>query len=241
MSAVAIAIGGSALIGYMASQNAASAQEDAANNATNAQLGMYNTSLQQQQPFRESGLNALNQLNQQLPELTRGFTMADFQNDPGYQFQLQQGQQAIERSAAARGGGIGGSGTAKSLLGYSQGLAAQDYQNAFNRFNTTQSNTYNRLANMAGLGQSASNVNSQNAMTTGAQVGQNIQAAGNAQAAGYVGGANAIQNGVNSGVNNWMSQQYLNQLNGAGTQYGSNPTANWQPTQLQMPNVGGSY
>jgi uncharacterized protein YjbJ (UPF0337 family) len=65
--------------------------------------------------------------------------------DPGAQFRMQQGQQALERSAAAHGGSLGG-GALKELANYSQGLASQEYQNAFNRWDTTRNTTLKSLA-----------------------------------------------------------------------------------------------
>lgn len=54
------------------------------------------------------------------------------QNDPGYQFRLQQGQQALERSAAAKGTLLTG-GTLRDVQDYAQGLASNEYQNVYNR------------------------------------------------------------------------------------------------------------
>ena len=59
-------------------------------------------------------------------------TQEDIQIDPGYAWRLQQGQQAIERSAAARGNYLSG-GTARALEDYAQGQASQEYQNAYTR------------------------------------------------------------------------------------------------------------
>jgi hypothetical protein len=64
--------------------------------------------------------------------LDQGPMRVDMAADPGYQFRLQQGEQAIMRSAAARGGRLGG-GTLQALLAHGQGLASQEYGNAFNR------------------------------------------------------------------------------------------------------------
>lgn len=49
-----------------------------------------------------------------------------FQTSPGYDFQLDQGLQAIDRSAAARGNLASGA-TLKALQGYGQNLANQEY------------------------------------------------------------------------------------------------------------------
>lgn len=240
-----VVVGGAAVVGSViaanASRDAASTQADAANNASNAMLNQNNLSRQDIQPWVNSGRNALDQLNQQMPDLTRSFSLADFRQDPGYQFNLQQGQQAIERSAAARGGGIGGGATTASLMDYSQGLAGQQYQNAFNNFNTNQSNRFNRLQSVATNGQAAVQGQNQQGAQVAAGVGQNMVGAANAQAAGTVGQANAINNGIGQTTNTWMQQQMLNRLAPVQQQPGSygssysNPTTGWNPQQLAMP------
>lgn len=142
--------------------------------------------------------------------------------DPGWQFRLQQGQKALESSAAARGGALGGA-ALKSLSRYSQdyasseydkvyGRAKNEYDTAFNVFQTNQANRYNRLANLAGVGQTAAaqlgsegsaaagNVTN-NLITTGTNLANLATGAGNARASGYVGSANAWGQGLN-GVGN---------------------------------------
>jgi len=61
--------------------------------------------------------------------------------DPGYQWRLEQGEKGLHRGGAARGGLLSG-GMVSDIIKYNQGFAAQEYQNA-----------YNRIANIAGLGQ----------------------------------------------------------------------------------------
>lgn len=56
----------------------------------------------------------------------------DLINDPGFQFRLQQGREALEGSAAARGT-LRTGGTLQGILDYGQDLASQEYGNAFNR------------------------------------------------------------------------------------------------------------
>ena len=65
------------------------------------------------------------------------FTMADFQADPSYQFRMDQGMKALQNSAAAKGGLLGGN-TLKGIQDYSQGLASTEYGNAYNRFTQNQ-------------------------------------------------------------------------------------------------------
>jgi len=69
----------------------------------------------------------------------------DFEADPGYQFRLKQGQNAIEGSAAARGGLFSGA-AGRQLQDYTQGLASQEYGTAYNRARNayTQDRTFGR-------------------------------------------------------------------------------------------------
>jgi hypothetical protein len=59
-------------------------------------------------------------------------TLADAMNEPGYQFRAQAGQDALERSAAARGV-LRTGGTLKDLTEYGQNFASSEYSNVFNR------------------------------------------------------------------------------------------------------------
>lgn len=105
-----------------------------------------------------------------------------FKETPGYQFRLDEGNKAIERMAAARGLRLSG-GTLKEAGRYADGLASQEY-----------GNHYNRLAAMAGIGQSAT-AQQMNAGTNYANAtSQNALAAGNARASGYMNTANAFTN-----------------------------------------------
>ena len=216
MSGVATA----AAIGYAASKYAANTQANAANNAANAQMSQYQQTRADMAPWRQAGATALGQLGELTAnggDLNRNFTMADFQADPGYAFRMQQGNQAIQGSAAARGGLLSG-GVLKDMAGYSQGLASQEYGNAFGRFETQNNDRYNRLASLAGLGQQATTATGQFGANAAANYGNYLTQGANATAAGYIGGANAL----NSGVNNWMGYQYLNGMNGGN---GFNPSA----------------
>jgi hypothetical protein len=92
---------------------------------------------------------------------------------------------------------------------YGEGLANQDYQQAYNNYvnnyqnafssaNTNANTSFNRLQTIAGSGQNAAaNLGSLSSQTAG-QIGSNIIGAGNAQAAGTIGSANAATGGLNS-------------------------------------------
>lgn len=76
-------------------------------------------------------------------DVLKPFSMEDFHADPGYQFRLQQGNQGVERSAAAMGGQLSGA-TMKALARFNQGTADQAYGDAYNRYNQDQSTVYNQ-------------------------------------------------------------------------------------------------
>lgn len=122
--------------------------------------------------------------------------------NPGYQFALDQGSQAIQRGAIAQGQGISG-GELKDLTAFSQGNALQAYQQAFNNFNTSQSLNFDRLSGLAGIGESAAGerVNSNLATAnqfTGIQGGvANLQGqVGTTQAAGTLGASSLSTGGI---------------------------------------------
>jgi hypothetical protein len=142
------------------------------------------------------------------------------QSDPGFQFRLKQGQEALERSAAARGNLLTG-GTAKDLTNYAQDYASNEYNNVYNRalnqyqqryniFQQNQANQFNRLASLTGLGQTsagqlssagqnAANSASSILMNSGQQIGNALNDAAAARASGYMGSGNAW-NGVLGGL-----------------------------------------
>jgi len=159
------------------------------------------------------------------------------QNDPGYQFRLQQGQQAIQNSAAARGGLLSG-GTAKALADYNQNAASGEYGNVYNRrFNefttrynqyvNNQTNQFNKLAAISGMGQtSANNLSTAGLATAGqvgntlltsaGQIGQDLNNAGAARGSGYVGIANSLSGGLNNLGSLALLSHILGQQGGGG-------------------------
>lgn len=207
MSGVATAV---AVAGAAASVYAANKQAGAAESAQQMQMDQYNQTRADLAPWRNAGKTALGQLGELTAnggDLNRNFTMADFQADPGYAFRMQQGLQAIQGSAAARGGLLSG-GVMKDLSGYSQGLASQEYGNAFNRFETQNQDRYNRLAGLAGLGESATSATGQFGANAALNAGNFGMQGASAQAGGYLGAANTLGNAGQS----WMNYQALNNL-----------------------------
>lgn len=115
-----------------------------------------------------------------------GHRYKGFEATPGYQFALEQGQAAIDGSAAARGNVFSGA-TLKAQQEFGTGLAQQEYGNYLNR-----------LTGQAAQGQAAAG----NIATAGSNYASgmgNVNAnIGNAQAAGAIGQGNALTSGLNS-------------------------------------------
>lgn len=233
----AIAAGGAILGGVISSNGAskaANAQQQAAQDASNTQLEMYNQTRADQTPWRVAGGNAVGALSSYygLPgadgsPANPNAGAADnalIQSLPGYQFNLQQGNQAVQRNLAAQG--LLGSGAAgKALTQYGQGYA----QNAANSY-------LNGLQSIAGLGQTSAQATGQAGMNAANQIGSNQIYAGNAQASGYANQSNAISSGLSglSGIyNNYAQQQQY------GQQY-SNPYT-YGPNGLNPQSPAGNY
>ena len=263
---IELAILGASAIGGIASargsNRATTAQVDAGNANIEFQQGIYDSQAAMFDPFYQSGTNALAAYNyemglgpnpgsgqQNLPERpsyqafdygssSPQYQDFNYQSSPGYQFQLQQGQQALDGTAASQGGVFSGA-TQKAQMDYATGLASQDYNNqfqnhlsafgadlqgfqtgynnAFQNYQTTygnQSNEYanymNQLSGLAGAGQSAAGQTASAAGNLGMTTSQSLGNIGNAQAAGAV----AMGNTVNNSLGNAMSSYgYLNTTN----------------------------
>ena len=190
-----------------AAKSAAATTAAATDQATQLQREMFQQQRQDQMPWMQAGQTALNAL---IPMATnyQKFGMDQFQQDPGYAFRLSEGQKALDRSAAARGGLISG-GALKAATRYGQDMGSQEYTNAFNRYQTERNAQLNPLQSLAGIGQTATN--------TLGQAGQNY--------ASNVG--NALMNqGVNAGNARMIGSNALNSgITGALTTYGRSPVS----------------
>jgi len=203
---VAAASLGGAVISSKASKKASAAQQQAAQDANAAQERMFQKQIELQEPFRQGGMTAQNQILQLLGiggdqnapgygSMGKAFGQSDFQQDPGYAFRQAEGMKALERSAAARGNLMSGS-TLKGIQRFGQDLASQEYQNAFNRYQVERSARLNPLQSLMGSGQSATNVMTGAAGQMGQNEASNLYNAGQARASGYIGSANALNNAL---------------------------------------------
>lgn len=199
-----------------AAQNAANAQVSAANTAANTQLSIFNQTQQNLAPYNQVGQSAISQLaslfgigagGNGTPNASAATSaLTQF---PGYQFGLNQGQTALDRSAASRGLALSGA-QLKDSQAYGQNYAMQ---NAWNPY-VSQLNT------LSGLGENAAATTGNIGASTGSSVANSQLAAGQAAASGIVGSNNAINSGINSGVNAGINSSLLAYQLGQG-QYGS--------------------
>lgn len=206
---VAGAVVGSAVIGGMAAGDAASTQAASADRAADLQYKQWRESVELQEPWRKAGEQALNKLIP-LTDYTP-FSMAQFQQDPGYGFRMSEGMKALERSAAARGGLMSGA-TLKGIQRYGQDLASQEYTNAFNRYQTERAARLQPLQSLAGVGQTTAQQIGQSGQQMASNVGEMMTSGAAARASGYVGQANALTGALSTGLNYYQGQQMLNAL-----------------------------
>lgn len=214
ISASTYLIAGSALAGGLiaskGSKDAASTQAASADRAADLGWQQYQQTREDQAPWRAAGTAALSQLTGGLQpggEYMRPFSMADYQADPGYAFRLSEGEKGITRAATAGGSRYSGA-TLKALARFNSDQASQEYGKAYDRYNNDVSTRFNRLASVAGIGQTATNQTAAAGAQAVGQVGQAIQDAGTARASGYVGTGNAI-NGALGQVGNYVALQSL--------------------------------
>lgn len=184
-----IGAGGAILGGVIASsgsKSAANTQAAAADQANATQKQMFDQTRTDQTPYREAGYSALDQIQNLLKN------PGDVTKQPGYQFGMDQGTRAVNAGAAASGMTYSGA-AGKELTRFGQDYAG-----------TKLNESYNRLANVAGLGQVA--VNGQNNQNYANNVGNNMIGASNARA----------------GSSMYQGQQWgntLNQLGAMGSRY----------------------
>lgn len=212
MSGVATAIGASSVLGYVGSQNAANKQSGAMDAATALQKQEFEYQKEMNAPYQQAGTQALGQM--QDPRFQKNFSMSDFNTSPGYQFSLKQGQNALNAMNAATGNSVSGAGMA-ALSNYNVGTANQEYQQAFNNYNSQLQGQYGRLSTLAAGGAGANAAMGGAAQSYANQAGNNMAGSANAQAAAGMAGMNAIGSGL-SGMAGYMNRPQPMQMNGGG-------------------------
>lgn len=238
-----VAVAGATLVGSSmaagATSDAASAQAAASDASIAEQQRQFNITQANEAPFLANGTAANAQLSNLLGisgntsaagygSLTQPFTAADLAADPVYQnamgFGLSQGSAAINQQALQSGSYYSGA-TAKALTQYGNDYATTQGNNAYNRYNTTNSQIYNQLAGISGTGQTAAGQVATTGTNTANAISSDLTNQGNSTAAGIIGGSNAWGSGISSinGIyNNYNSNQQLQQLLGNSSSGTSN-------------------
>ncbi|CAB4151148.1 hypothetical protein UFOVP586_3 [uncultured Caudovirales phage] len=233
-------------------QQTRDAQLAVAAQTRDAQLGVSKEVLGKQEvaynPYQQAGLAGQNQLLNYLgigadtgaqgygQYANAQFTPEAFaaNQDPGYGFRMKEGLKAVDAQAAARGGLISGA-ALKASQRFGQDMASQEYQNAFNRYQTSRQATLAPYQQLQGIGMNAAGGLSNAAggygtNALGAYGGYGAAAnnaygnygatAGNAYGALGTGLYNAT--GTAGGMINSAYGNYGNQVTGALTGFGTN-------------------
>ncbi len=183
-------------MGAGAASKAAGQQSAAIQQGVDFQNQVYDQAGQLQQPFYQTGVNALGSVNQlyglapppgsTVPQGNALDAYAAYTKTPFYQFPLQQGQAAIERSGAARGLTLSG-GQFNAIQQYGQGAAASNFDKYIAG-----------LTSLANLGPTAAGAVTQAGLGVSGNVLQGQKGIGASNAAGTVGAANQYGNALNS-------------------------------------------
>lgn len=202
-----------------AANQAALLQKQAADQSLAEQKRQFDTQQSNIKPWLDQGMTALGKLGNMSFTAPTG---EQAQQDPGYAFRLQEGQKALERSAAASGNLFSG-GTGKALQQYGQDYASGEYSKVYDRAFQEYQQAYNQFAGQAGMGQTAlsslnqssqnyANNTSSTLLSSANAQGNAYQNAGAARASGYVGAGNAWAGGLSGGVNSVMDAILLSKL-----------------------------
>lgn len=192
----------SGLLQSGSASNAADSQAGATNNATAENRRQADRAYADNAPYRQAGTKALGTLQ---TEMDLGINPADVMSDPGYQFGLTQGQLGLDRKIAASGGRVSGA-ALKAASQYNTGYATTGYNAAYQR----KQDRLNRLAELAGIGQTATGSSSAAGAAAAGANASLISSQGNATAAGQLAQGNIWGNAVNqigAAAQKWATPQ----------------------------------
>ena len=185
---------GASLLGGMmgadATENAAAQQADASRAATEEQKRQYDLTREDYAPYRAAGVQALGQLQSAIGKQP---SAAEVMSDPGYQFGQDQGQQALDRKYAAAGGRMSGA-AMKAASQFNTNYATTKYNDAYQR----SQDRLNRLASLAGLGQTATSGSAAAGTSSANAISGILQNQGETSAAATMAGGNIWGNTANS-------------------------------------------
>lgn len=208
-----LAIGGASLLGSGLQAGAAligsRQQANAAQNAANLQRDIFNTLNAQGAPYREAGYSALGTIKDMQPFFTHQFNANDLTANlaPNWAWSLAQGQKDVRNAANAQSGLLSGN-TLRGIADYTLGKSGDLYQQAFTNYTANQANIFNRLANIAGLGNQAYATSASSGANLGNSIGNSLTNVGTALGGGTVGVGNALAGGLTNAAS-WYALPQL--------------------------------
>jgi len=226
MSVVAAAIVGSAVVGGVASSKSAKAQSQSAQQGMEAEerIAAENRELQRElagqqredfAPWRDIGEQALNQIWSGIKSGAFEVGDIDVTKDPGYQFRMDQGVEALDKSAAARGRLLSGA-QQKGVTDYSQNVASQEYANAYAREANEKARKFNILSGLSSGGQASAAGQAQATSNLAQTEGNILSNLGKSQAYGYqqqgqarAGAYQGMAQTGNQAAQNWLMYKSL--------------------------------
>jgi hypothetical protein len=176
---------------------------------------LYDKNMALLEPQAEVGRNALDALAYEAGIGAKPTDYAGFEASPGYQFNLDEGNKAIERMAAARGLRLSG-GTLKEGARYASGLASQEYGNFYDRIAGLASGGALATQAQVALGQDYGSAQNANLWNGASMSGQAAQNAGNGVANIYSNLGAGIGNAY-ANIGNASATAYTNMGNAAAT------------------------
>ena len=160
-------------------------------------------------PWREAGIRALGTLE---GKIATG--PGEFEADPGYQFRQEQGNRAVDSSAAARGGALSGR-AVKEAARFNQGLASQEYGKFVDRFHKS----LQPLQQMSGQGLAAGGTMGGYSMTAAPGIAEGYRYGAEGQAEALRFGAQGIERGEMARANA-LTSAYSGAVQGAENERG---------------------
>jgi hypothetical protein len=202
-------------------------QADATGDAIDEQRRQYDRTRADFAPWRAAGRRALTSLESDIGRMP---TPDEVMSDPGYQFGLDQGQQGLDRRIAAMGGRVSGA-SLKAASRFNQGYAGQAYGAAYQR----RQDRLNRLAALAGVGQTATGASAAAGQGTANAISGLVSSQGDANA-----GNQLYQGNIWGNTANQVGSLLQRGFNGFGAQpqqFG--PTYQQQGGLMDTSNYGG--
>lgn len=212
-----VVMGGAALLGagaqIISGNKAAKATKDASQAQLELERYIYDTTRSDFAPWRAAGNSALGKLGEYFlgDEGFKPIDLSGYKTSPGYEFRLGEGLKALERRASAAGYRLSPQ-LGKEMVRYAEDYATGDFENYANRQERQYDTYMNRLASLAGIGQTATAQTAQAGSNYAAGAGQANYMAGQARA------TNAANTGsaINQGIGNLASLYLYNQGYGGG-------------------------